>query len=273
MPTAKHRAPIVPAAQHLPPDVPVVPRLVREQVFWDAAHADDTVRDAAQKFYAVCSERSAFYHQRVLAAASDPAARALEIGGFTGGACFSLAVEGVPTVAINLSPATVDLANQAIAARRLAGVLRFEVMDAEALDLPDDAFSVVCGTAIIHHLDLSRAVPEIVRVLKPGGTAIFTEPLGHNPLINAYRRRTPAMRTPDEHPLTMADLAHLGTYFEEMEVSCFHLTSLGAILFRNSRLFRPTLRTLEALDRALFRLPPLRRMAWYVVIALKGPRK
>jgi hypothetical protein len=52
--------------------------------------------------------------------------------------------------------------------------------------------------------DLSLACSEIARVLRPGGPAIFVEPLGHNPLINAYRKRTPALRTVDEHPPTKA---------------------------------------------------------------------
>ena len=35
---------------------------------------------------------------------------------------------------------------------------------------------------------------------------MFVEPLGHHPLITADRRRTPALRTIDEHPLLLGDL-------------------------------------------------------------------
>lgn len=34
----------------------------------------------------------------------------------------------------------------------------------------------------------------------------FSEPLGHNPIINWYRNRTPEMRTEDEHPLLIKDI-------------------------------------------------------------------
>jgi len=51
-------------------------------------------------------------------------------------------------------------------------------MNAEELKFADDYFDIVCGGAILHHLDLNKALSEIARVLKPDGKAIFVEPLG-----------------------------------------------------------------------------------------------
>ncbi len=44
----------------------------------------------------------------------------------------------------------------------------------------------VLGKQILHHLDMTQAVPEIARVLRPGGRAVFLEPLIHNPLLEGY---------------------------------------------------------------------------------------
>ena len=138
------------------------------------------------------------------------------------------------------------------------------------MSFPDDHFDLVYGSAILHHLDLRAACREIARVLRPGGRAVFLEPLGHNVLINLYRRLTPAMRTVDEHPLRMADLDTIAEHFADTRVHYHVLTALAAVPLRTfpgaARLFR----TLHAVDRALFRVPACRRQAWQVVIEARA---
>src|SRR3546814_4334755 len=51
------------------------------------------------------------------------------------------------------------------------------------------------------------------RVLRPGGRAVFIEPLGLNPAIELYRRFTPSARTPDEHPLLRRDFRRFDAAF------------------------------------------------------------
>src|SRR3546814_18316951 len=74
-------------------------------------------------------------------------------------------------------------------------------MNAEAMTFPDDSFDLVFGSGIIHHLDIDRASGEIARVLRPGGRAVFIEPLGLNPAIALYRRFPPRALTPHDPPL------------------------------------------------------------------------
>jgi SAM-dependent methyltransferase len=173
---------------------------------------------------------------------------------------------------MDISPVAVEHARARAAGE---GLERFEfaAMDAEALDFADNSFDLVYGSAIVHHLDLRRALPEVARVLRPEGRAIFIEPLGHNPLINLYRRRTPELRTPDEHPLRLDDLELISSFFEASEYRLFHFLALGAVPFRSTRAFAPLLTILDAGDRALFRLRALRRLAWYVVLVLDRPRR
>ena len=45
------------------------------------------------------------------------------------------------------------------------------------MPFPDDSIDVVFGIAILHHLDLDLVSREVRRVLKPGGRAIFQEPV------------------------------------------------------------------------------------------------
>jgi SAM-dependent methyltransferase len=121
---------------------------------------------------------------------------------------------------------------------------------------------------------LHKAFAEIARTLKPGGHAIFVEPLGHNPVINAYRNRTPDLRTEDEHPLMMSDLKMAEKYFGQVEAHYFHLGSLAAAPLVGMKLFDPVLNLLDGVDSAMFKaLPFLRKHAWAVVLVFSAPRK
>jgi SAM-dependent methyltransferase len=145
---------------------------------------------------------------------------------------------------------------------------RFQVMDAMNLTFPDQSFDLVFGSGIIHHLDLERCTSEICRVLKPGGKAIFWEPMGTNPIINAYRYLTPSARTPDEHPLLPRDFAKMRAIASKVDVEYFGFATLFAMPFHHKPLGEKILSGLENLDKLLLRVKGLRSMAWYSLITL-----
>lgn len=75
-----------------------------------------------------------------------------------------------------------DSSRERIAAtRRLAEAsgVRLEAVEAAAERLPyaDETFDLVVGRGILHLLDVERARVELQRVLKPGGRAVFSEPV------------------------------------------------------------------------------------------------
>lgn len=251
-------------------------RLARERAFHNDLLLDDGPRRASS-FYAINERSWEFYSRALLSKCSRASARGstdfLEYG--CGGGSFSawlLADNRFPVTGIDLSDVAVARV-QSEADRRFPDAdLQFRVMNAEAMDFDDDSFDVVCGNGIIHHLDLEASLREVARVLRSDGSAIFTEPLGHNPFINLYRRLTPAQRTDDEHPLLMDDLQLAGRYFGRVEARFFHLFSLASLSIRNSKRFPQALAALDRLDRAAFRLlPPARKYAWHTVLVLSEP--
>lgn len=141
----------------------------------------------------------------------------------------------------------------------------FHVMNAEATTLPSGYFDLVYGRGIIHHLNVNAAFAEIARMLRPDGMAIFLEPMGHNPAINWFRRRTPELRTPDEHPLLESDFEMARKHFGRVRIDYYALTSLAAIPLRSPWL----LRRLEALDQLLFHLRAARRNAWFALMVAR----
>lgn len=166
------------------------------------------------------------------------------------------------------------------ALRRLRGMLPEEararviavVSDGHATALRDGSFDAVFGLGILHHLDLRRALDEIERILRPGGAAAFVEPLGHNSLINLFRRLTPWMRDPDERPLMLSDLEAIAARSDAFEHRESQLLSLAALALRSipvagEALFRLVIRPLAPFDRwALRTFPALGRFAWTTVI-------
>lgn len=142
-------------------------------------------------------------------------------------------------------------------------------MDAHILQFSNGTFDLVGSTGILHHLDLVTALSQIARVLRPNGHAVFVEPLGHNPFINQFRKRTPAaIRSIDEHPLLRADLTLFEHYFARVNNEFFYLTALLAAAPGLGFL----LPFLESVARALLAIPPIPPYAWQLLITLSRPR-
>jgi len=241
-------------------------RKERERAFHDERFTVET-RQKANKYYEVDAGKQRY---RELVLGSPQGARVLEYGCGTGSLAPDLAERGMEVTGIDISPVAVEAARTHAAALGVAA--EFREMDAEALRFPDDTFDVVCGSGILHHLDLSVALAEIARVLRPSGSAVFFEPLGHNPLINVYRRLTPSMRTDDEHPLVVSDLEGLRNHFGSARAEVFDLTALAAVAIRKIPGGDRLTPTLHGIDQWLFaRSRVLRRWAWVTVIDLRDP--
>jgi ubiquinone/menaquinone biosynthesis C-methylase UbiE len=145
---------------------------------------------------------------------------------------------------------------------------------AESLPFANGTFDAVYGKQILHHLDLKLAVPEIARVLRPNGRAVFLEPLIHNPVLEGYRRRTPHLRSSTEKALSMQDLQHIGSYFKTWRHHefCFLAIApivLQAIILKKARV-TALVRWLQKVDRRLARAVPfVGRYYWETVIILQ----
>jgi SAM-dependent methyltransferase len=184
-----------------------------------------------------------------------------------------LAGAGAKLISVDISGESVKSTYRVIKAHGLLPRVTPMKMDCEVMCFADASFDLVVGRAILHHLKLERAVPEIRRVLKPGGRALFIEPMGMNPLLNLYRKLTPECRTKDEHPLTKKDFEELARYFPRISHREFNLLSLPLILiagfFRNKKWINWLLPKLEAADSFLFKhIPFLARYGWTTVISL-----
>lgn len=246
-------------------------RQEREREFHNQEYAEDD-REPVLKYYSVTGSIISAYEQHLFSYCRNR--KVLDYGCGRGSDTCKLAEHGAEVVGIDISDVGIQLARKQAEEDGLADNIVFSVGDCESLCFADDSFDMLCGKDILHHLQLDKAMREATRVLKPGGRAVFLESLGYNPAINLYRRVTPQFRSADEHPLKKKDLRQIEQSFENVSCEFFYLFSLLAVPFRNTRYFPLILRWLENIDQKIFNwLPPLRLMAWLVIITCEGPRK
>jgi ubiquinone/menaquinone biosynthesis C-methylase UbiE len=176
---------------------------------------------------------------------------------------------------IDISPVSISNCQAQAKTEGIDHIVDFQVMDAENMPVPDNAYDLIIEYGVLHHLDLDRGMAELARVLTPDGVMICTETLGHNPLIRRYRQQTPHLRTAweAEHILTAPSFDIIRKHFGTIEMQFFHLATLAAVPFRRTPLFSPMVSALRVVDRLLFAIPGIRWQAWQVVFRLSNPRK
>lgn len=244
-------------------------RVARERDYHNQRFSDNTDREArTRKFYDAIAYGFDLYRRRVR---EESAGRTvLEYGCGAESLAFDLAADARDVLSIDISDVAIEQARHTAGLRGLRNV-EFIVDNAEAMGFPDQHVDVVAGSGIVHHLDIPKSMREVKRVLRKGGVAIFAEPMGHNPVVNWYRNRTPELRTPDEHPLLVKDLRLMGSQFASMRVTYFGM--IAPLLGFITPVVRPDsalTRLVWWLDRQLCRIPGLNRYAWFSVTELKA---
>jgi SAM-dependent methyltransferase len=185
-----------------------------------------------------------------------------------------LARHGGRVLGVDISESLLQLARRRMDVNGLAGRAQFVVGSAHDLPISDGSVDVVLGIAILHHLDLMATAREVHRILKPGGFAIFQEPVRDSKVVRGIRRLIP-YKAPDvspfERPLTTPELKAFAAGFRVLAWRAFSLpfVNLAQVAFP---LKRRLVFSAYALDRAvLTRIPALAPFGGIRVIALAKP--
>jgi len=156
-----------------------------ERALHEIEHGKFLARGEAETIWGWGSPAGARRAEKRAAAISEaaqlaPGVRALEIGCGTGLFTRLFVNTGAQVVANDISA---ELIQRAQAANPVVSFIcaQFE-------DLPETStYDAIIGSSVIHHLDLSRALPKCHALLKPGGMMAFAEPNMLNPQVFAER--------------------------------------------------------------------------------------
>jgi ubiquinone/menaquinone biosynthesis C-methylase UbiE len=117
-----------------------------------------------------------------------PGQRMLDVGCGIGTPALRLA----GTVEADITGVTINLgqareANARAAAAGLSHRVRFDHADAMALPYPDASFDAAWAFESLLHMDRSRALAEMKRVLRPGGRLMIADTCQHGPIGPEYQ--------------------------------------------------------------------------------------
>lgn len=150
----------------------------------------------------------------------------LDLGCGNGENTILLANRGAKVSGLDISDSLINLARRRMQVNGFVEGFEFFTGSAHELPFPDRSFDVVFGMAILHHLDLEQTSREVWRVLRPGGYAIFMEPVRNSKLLSLIRSLIP-YRAPDvspfERPLTDRELERFAARFGQYHSAAYQL--------------------------------------------------
>ena len=172
------------------------------------------------------------------------------------------------SIGIDISENSLNRAKAAAEAEGVGDRCIFILGDAENTRLPDNSIERGVCSGVLHHLDLSFAVPELRRVAAPGARFLAGEALDYNPAIKLYRMMTPGIRTEWEkaHILSLKDVKFTRRFFDVQNIRYWHITAIAGPHLPGN--LQPML---NGLDRVLEKIPLLQLMAWMFTYEMVKP--
>jgi 2-polyprenyl-3-methyl-5-hydroxy-6-metoxy-1,4-benzoquinol methylase len=180
---------------------------------------------------------------------------------------------GAHVTAIDISEVGIRVGRERAEAHGLD--IDFRVMPCAPTDFPDGCFDIVHGLGILHHVGLGDGLAEVHRLLRPGGIAVFLEPLGSSQLAETAKRWLYARlsRRLDLTPVTSGEEnLKLADIDRECARWAYHRVYTYRLIYRARKLFIPRVlwNWSLRLDHALLAtMAPLRHFSGAAVIHLR----
>ncbi len=154
----------------------------------------------------------------------------------------------------------------------------YYIMDGESMTFPDNQFDLIVDYGAFSSVDMKKAVPDLLRVLKPTGTIIAIETLGHNPILNIKRKlnvlRGIRTKWSAKHIMKLSDWAKLKNNFCICKTKFFGVTTAliaPLIWCVPQRLQNYLITCCEKIDNLLLKSDMVKPWAFKTVVQLSKP--
>ena len=202
---------------------------------------------------------------KMLTAHIKPTDQILEIGCGTGYFTKEIIKTGAFVTAIDISPELLNIAKEELKNNNI----EFVIENAYEMRFEHNRFDSIVGSSVLHHLEIEKAIKEMFRVLKPGGTIFFTEPNMMNPQI-ALQKNIPFLKrklgdSPDETAFFRWSLHNLLT------INGFEAITIKPFDFLHPSLPGALIPIVSSFGETVEKIPVLREIAGYLYILAKKP--
>lgn len=175
---------------------------------------------------------------------------------------------GANVHAYDISQSSVDMVLRRAEVNGVADRVQAQVTGVLEDAFAGQKFDAIHGYAALHHLPMEGLAERIYDRLKPGGIAVFAEPVVNSKALHAVRKCVPYSfweDTDDEVPLCDADIEAFAQPFDRMVRRPFQCVSRLWPMFPNCFAIA---KSLHVVDHYLMQIRPLRRFATVVVFGL-----
>ena len=150
-------------------------------------------------------------------------------------------------------------------------------MALENLQYNDNTFDIIVGEMVLHHADLEKSINETIRVLKPGGRAVFRETNAQNKILMLARSLLtgrfgiPKLRDEIENPISKKDIKKI-TKISKGKCTCFYFSfhffkMLHFYIFKSK--FKALQKIFNNLDNMIYKyIPFLRKYSYTIIIQI-----
>jgi ubiquinone/menaquinone biosynthesis C-methylase UbiE len=268
-------------------DAPLDERVAVEQRLWDrvrdATFADRSLLNLTYPTYeAFFTAYPEYRYVYEFFGPSIAGRRILEVGCGSGVVSVALARSGAHVTAVDVSASGLRVTRERAAHYGVSDRVETLQVAAERLDFPPESFDLFIAKSVVHHLIIDEVMPRVYRFLRPGGRGAIIEPQS-NPVLDFAREHLPYPgKVADEHGtdefFTRATIAQILGHFDAGDCREFRLLGMLQTFVpgrgkgfagrqRHEARVRRFRQLADPIDAALFRLlPPLRRLAQYVVL-------
>jgi 2-polyprenyl-3-methyl-5-hydroxy-6-metoxy-1,4-benzoquinol methylase len=262
-----------------PADTTIRARLAREVEHFERHYAEEAARGVAplndfdrRRYTAPPANtifpREFFYHLLAPLAGKD----VLEIACGNGNDTSICAHNGADVYAYDISEQSIHLARQRARVNEVEDRIRFAVTGNFAEAFPGQRFDHVIGYAALHHIPCDGLAEQVYGRLRPGGCAVFAEPVINSRALHLLRRCVPYRidePTEDEQPWNDRVIRDFARPFDRYVQRDFQITSRVWRIWPNNW---DLALALHRFDRLLTAIPGMRRFATVSVFALYRDR-